>query len=33
MGYGLASLLGVLGFRIQRRAGTRTHLVTAAPTT
>ncbi|WP_131831616.1 hypothetical protein [Pseudofrankia asymbiotica] len=33
MGYALASLLGTLGFRIQRGAGTHAHLVTAAPTT
>jgi len=32
MTYALASLLGTLGFRIQRGAGTRAHLVTAAPT-
>jgi hypothetical protein len=32
MGYALASLLGALGFRVGRGAGTRSHLVTAAPT-
>jgi len=32
MGYALASLLGILGFRVGRGKGTRSHLVTAAPT-
>ncbi|MBL7494147.1 hypothetical protein I6A60_13550 [Frankia sp. AgB1.9] len=32
MGYALASLLGTLGFRVGRGKGTRSHLVTAAPT-
>lgn len=31
MSYALASLLGTLGFRVERGKGTRAHLVTAAP--
>jgi hypothetical protein len=31
MGYALASLLGMLGFRVQRGPGTRAHLVTGGP--